>query len=218
MPPLLDVLQEEGTVSPVHLSDPKIVSSSPCYLLAFSPEAQQCLHGSKKPCWQPLKLESLIPTGCKTHKISTPLFFLVDGSGKCSPCVITCVRLSLFLAFFHNQSSLPSAAPMIFFFSRPRLITSYIPWYGLFSSSNCAVCSVSLQINFLDIQNGLVLIQLCLKEEASLWSSYYSDILAIPSTHILVHSQQLSFSLHMVTTIIQLSFLTLLYASWDFTI
>ena len=54
------------------------------------------------------------------------------------------------------------------------LPTMYLP---VFSPSNYADCSVNPQIDFLGVQNGLMLIQLCSRNETSPGAPYYSAIL-----------------------------------------
>ena len=51
---------------------------------------------------------------------------------------------------------------------------------ALFSPSNCANCFVNPQINFLVVQNDLMLILLCSRDKASSGSPSYSAILTTP--------------------------------------
>lgn len=93
--------------------------------------------------WWHLKFQALSPAHCKNSQTSAPLVFQTSGFGKTFSLFISlCPLLSLALLWKH--SSLTSSEPSIYF--SPK--SPYFPTSGLFSPFSCAVCSVSLYVNF----------------------------------------------------------------------
>lgn len=78
-----------------------------------------------------------------------------------------CCFLSLSLFLTHSlspslllgdQGSLLSSRPVILSSPKSHYHISYLPWCGLRSSSSCAICSLSLQMYFLGVQNDLIIL------------------------------------------------------------
>lgn len=145
MPPLSD-----GSKKGEHLrrsSDHAI-----CLQVTCLPSLQEhccILKALYQPHQGPLKLQSLSPTGWKTSPKSVPLAFPVSGFEEVfSLCDPVCSSLSQFSPVYSTcDSFLPQT-------KSPHLLPSTM-WPSL---SNCAVCFVNPQINFLDIQNDLIVI------------------------------------------------------------
>lgn len=167
--------QEEGAMSP-HAS--QVILRS-CFLppvyLSLLPSFQE--YGSIfRSLSQPRPGTSKSPvfeiSWLQNSKFSTSHFPSQYIWGKIiSLCNTLCAPISL-------SPSFVTLAALIPFSPKPLLLTSYLLQTGLFSPSSCAVCSTSHEFDFLSIQNNLLVIQLCSRQEASLGSSYYTTILA----------------------------------------
>ena len=114
----------------------------------------------------------------KTHKFNPSHFpsQWLWGSGLLMHCPV-CSSLSWLSLWPH---SLPSRALIFKFFLKPYLCTPYFSWGGFLSPYTCAVCSISSQNNILGVQTNFIFIYLCLRNEASLLSSYCTAILPPP--------------------------------------
>lgn len=103
----------------------------------------------------------------KTHR-THPLIFSVNEFGKYFHCVIPSAFLSLSPP---SATWAPSSLQHQLSISLPNQVSASLIFHNVASSpSNCAICSVSPQIDFLAIQNELIFIQLCLRDVASLRS------------------------------------------------
>lgn len=119
-PPLSDVLQKGGNISPI--VPRRILKSGHLflgYLFSFSTgtlhpqdSTLAIMHTSKTLVFEPQLV-------VKPNKNQPLLFTQTKALGKCFPCVISCALLSLSLSFpltfFCSQCSLPSITPTICF-------------------------------------------------------------------------------------------------------
>ena len=156
MPPLPDALQEGELSLPVcsRRSSDCIICTELSVLLNRSTAAPTSLHPShstdllNSSLWGPL-------VG-KTHKNQPLSFTQLVALGKCFSCAIPHIFLSLFQISLSDKGSITSTASVILFSPKSPLYTSYLPQCGLISPTSCAVCSLSLQSDFLHIQNDLI--------------------------------------------------------------
>lgn len=158
--PLPNAPQEGEQSLPCHPEDPKTA----CLLPSLCPPSPQEHHKAWQawsPQWhEPPKLPTLSSTALKNMIISPSPF----------PCQwfwrsIFHVQ-SLCTAFSFSPlppppsmlSSLPFRAPTNLFPPKSTPCSSSLPQCGYFSPSICEVCSLSPQIEFLGVQNNLILI------------------------------------------------------------